>query len=409
MAIASNFASSIISIYKRMKKSISLLVFLFAIGLFVASAQTKEKPVQSDNHLTIGGYGQIDYNQPFGGTLRKNGTLDVHRMVLLLGYRFDARTQFLTEIEYEHVNEVFIEQAYLQYKLTNSANFKAGLLLIPMGLINEYHEPLAFNGVERPLVDDVIAPTTWREIGVGFNGLIAPLSIKYQAYVVNGFNGYKDNAGVFSGSGLRKGRQKGINSYMSSPNLSLKADYFGLKNLQLGASLYLGKSQSALYNNLDENRQNDVAKADSSVINLTMLGLDARYNHKALQLKGQFYYSWIGNSDQYNRFTRKGNTSNDLGSEMLGWYVEAGYDVLSHFGGKDKSLTPFVRIEEYNTHQNVEAPILKNAKYHTTAYTTGLGYKLNKNSVLKVDVQFAKTKAETQFTKTFNAGVGVAF
>ncbi len=79
---------------------------------------------------------------------------------------------------------------------------------MPMGIINEYHEPTTFNGVERPLIDKYIAPTTWREIGFGATGILLPLSIKYQAYVMNGFNGYNGTAQLSGKDGLRKGRQK---------------------------------------------------------------------------------------------------------------------------------------------------------------------------------------------------------
>jgi len=133
--------------------------------------------------VTVGGYAQVDYNQPEG----QNGELDVHRMVLLLGYKFNDKVQFVTEIEYEHVKEVYIEQAFLQYSLNDRVNLRGGLMLVPMGLINEYHEPTTFNGVERPNVDKSIVPTTWREIGIGVTGKFDEISLRYQAYIFNGF------------------------------------------------------------------------------------------------------------------------------------------------------------------------------------------------------------------------------
>ena len=178
-----------------------------------------------DGKLTIGGYGQIDYNQVLDPNLKNNGKLDVHRLVMLLGYKFSDRVQFITEIEYEHVKEVYIEQAFLQYKINNYINFRGGLLLIPMGIINEYHEPTTFNGVERPLVDKYIAPTTWREIGFGFNGNILNASLKYQLYMVNGFNSFDGEAKLSGANGLRKGRQKGAESFISSPNFTGKIEY----------------------------------------------------------------------------------------------------------------------------------------------------------------------------------------
>ncbi|HLV70766.1 MAG TPA: porin [Xanthomarina sp.] len=106
--------------------------------------------------VTVGGYGEITYNQPEGD----NGELDVQRLVLLFGYKFNDKVQFVTEVELEHVEEVYVEQAFLQYSLSDRVNLRGGLMLVPMGIVNEYHEPTTFNGVERPRMDKSIVPTT---------------------------------------------------------------------------------------------------------------------------------------------------------------------------------------------------------------------------------------------------------
>ena len=215
-------------------------------------SNTAEKLLATEGKLTIGGYGEVHFNQGFGEDTRSNGKLDVHRMVTLFGYRFNERTQFVTEIEYEHIKEVYVEQAFLQYKINSFMNFRAGLMLIPMGIVNEYHEPVAFNGVERPLVDKYIVPSTWREIGFGLTGNILPASLKYQLYVVNGFNGFDGSAHLGGSNGLRKGRQKGAESFISSPNIAAKIDFFGVKSLNIGVAGYFGKTQSSLYNGIDK-------------------------------------------------------------------------------------------------------------------------------------------------------------
>ena len=115
----------------------------------------------SSNNITVGAYGEVHYNQPFGvDTLRQNGKMDVHRLVTFMGYRFSDKVQFVSEIEFEHIKEVYIEQAFLNYNINNGISFRAGLMLVPMGIINEYHEPTTFNGVERPGVEGKIIPTT---------------------------------------------------------------------------------------------------------------------------------------------------------------------------------------------------------------------------------------------------------
>lgn len=355
----------------------------------------------TDQKVTLGGYGQIDYNQQLSGNTRYNGKLDVHRLVLLFGYQFSDKVKMVTELEVEHVNEVYIEQAFINYQIKPWLTFNGGLLLIPMGIINEYHEPTTFNGVERPNVDNVLVPTTWREIGMGFSGVIPSIQIKYQAYVVNGFKSYQSNAGILGGaSPMRGGRQKGINAIVSHPNFSGKLDYFGIRGLQLGLSVYAGKTQSDLYHKLNKDNETARAKADSSVVGTTMVGLDARYQWKGVQLRGQFIYQSLSNVDAYNAFTKK-----DLGEAMSGGYFEVAYNLLSTNRKTTHELTPFVRYEHYNTHQKAE--VVKE-QYQVDEIVAGIGFKVARGVVFKADYQWQINGLEEQFHYT-NLGIGFWF
>lgn len=368
-----------------------------------------EKLLQTDGKLVIGGYGEVHYNQPFSSETKNNGTLDVHRMVMLLGYNFNAKTQFISEIEFEHVSEVYIEQAFIQHKLNKYVNLRAGLLLIPMGIINEYHEPTTFNGVERPMIDNKIAPTTWREIGMGFSGNIIQASLKYQVYIVNGFNSYNTTGSLNGKNGFRNGRQKGAESYISSPTFAAKTEYYGIRGLNIGLSCYFGKTQSTLYNHISKKDTEAIARADSSVTGIAMLGLDARYNSGGLQMRGQFYYSSISNTEQYNVFTAQNGNLNDLGSAMSGYYIETGYNVFKNSLNIASELIPFARFENYNTHFATANSVQKNKTYNYTVITTGISFKPAKGTVVKADMQFLKSEAVTEFSKIFNAGIGVMF
>ena len=400
-----------------MKQTLMFLVFfIVSVAVWAQEAEqdravylnSAEKLLATDGNLTIGGYGEVHYNQPLNQDVYNNGKLDVHRVVMLFGYSFSSRTQFITEIEYEHVKEVYIEQAFLQHRLNNYINFRSGLLLIPMGIINEYHEPTTFNGVERPMVDKVIAPTTWREIGFGFSGTIFPAAIKYQAYLVNGFNGYSGSAKLGGKNGFRSGRQKGAESFMSSPNFAGKIEYYGILGLNVGLSGYFGNTQSTLYNGIDKANTTAVEMADSSVVGMSMLGLDARYTRGGLHLRGQYYLTGISNTAEYNHFTASNGSVNDLGSSMSGYYVEAGYDIFRPLDITDE-LIPFVRLEGYNTHRKVDSYLEENPKYNQSVITTGLTWKLAKGAVLKADMQFQKAENADEYSKTFNAGFGVMF
>ena len=392
-----------------MKKSITLILILFSLILNAQESDqnsyqnSADKILSSSQNFNIGGYAEINYNQPFGNDNYNAGELDVQRLVLLFGYQFNSRTKFITEIEFEHVKEVYVEQAFLQYKLNNFLNFRAGLLLIPMGLINEFHEPPVFFGVERPKIDNTLSTTTWREIGFGFSGNILPASVKYQVYLVNGFKGY-DETGLLSGKdGFRKGRQKGAESILNFPNLTAKIEYYGFGGLSLGLSAYSGKSQSTLYDGVSKNDNAAIAMADSSVVGLNMLGFDARYNIKGLKLKGQLYLASISNTDQYNSLTAK-----DLGSQMTGYYLEAGYNLL-HERETEMELSPFIRYSSYNTHSATEGSLAKNPAYNKQVITSGLNLKLAQGAVLKADIQFFSDKASDEVAKVFNAGVGIMF
>ncbi|MBV5313275.1 MAG: hypothetical protein JZU47_08270 [Prolixibacteraceae bacterium] len=399
------------------------ILFFSALVLatVTSKAQTSEQintPVQngadqllsSGSKLTIGGYGEVHYHQPLSSEIRQNGELDVHRMVMLFGYKFSDRTQFVTELEFEHVSEVYVEQAFLQHKINKSINFRGGLLLIPMGIVNEYHEPTTFNGVERPLIDNKISPTTWREIGFGLSGTIQPASLKYQVYLVNGFNGYDGTAKLNGKGGLRGGRQKGAASFISAPNYTGKVEYYGIKGLNVGLSGYFGDTQSKLYNGIAKDNETALAKADSSVVGISMMGIDARYTLKGLQLRGQLYSVSLSNTDRYNRFTGKNKTTpNDLGSLMTGYYVEAGYNVFRHFEKIKTELIPFVRLEGYDTHAEVPSNITRNKTYKNAVITSGLTLKLARGAVLKTDMQWVKPEGADSYSKVFSAGLGVMF
>lgn len=397
-----------------MSKITLLIIALFASAVLFAqnengNTNTAAKMLESDKKLNIGGYGQLDYNQPLEKDVYKNGVLDVHRMVLLFGYKFNERTNFITEIEFEHVNEAYVEQAFLNYKINKWLNFRGGLMLIPMGITNEYHEPTTFNGVNRPMVDTKIIPTTWRELGAGFTGSFNEISLKYQAYVVNGFNGYNGTAQVNGNDAFRKARQKGIKSYISSPNLTTKVDYYGIRSLNIGGSLYIGNTQSTIYNSISRSDAALVAKADSSVLKMTMTALDAKYSHHGLQLKGQLVYAALNNTEAYNTFAKNANTNKGIGSAMMGYYFEVGYNVFQQTKIDESELIPFIRYESYNTQQKTDGVTLKNDLYDNTLIVTGLGWKITPGAIVKADIEFAKNAASGKFAKTLNFGIGVWF
>lgn len=392
-------------------KQLILLLFASILSINVVFAQTQDKLTNaatkllnnSQSKLTIGGYAQIDYNQNFDKNIRSNGKMDVHRLVMLFGYQFNDRVDFVTELEFEHVKEVYVEQAFIRYKLNDFMALRAGLLLIPMGIINEYHEPTTYNGVERPNVASKIVPTTWREIGAGLSGVIQDAGLKYQIYLVNGLNGY-NGAAKISGSGFRGGRQKGAESFVSSPNLSFKVDYFGISYLKIGFAGYFGKTQSTMFDGLDKNNNSMIMAADSSVVALSMIGLDARYNKNGFSFRGAYFYGGLSNTLEYNAFT-----GSNAGSAVNGYYAEVAYNLLVNNESTSNGLTVFIRYENFNTQARVEGSTVKDDKYAVQEIITGLGYKIADGVVLKSDLRFYKNKTQDEYSSQFNAGVAIWF
>lgn len=344
--------------------------------------------------VTVGAYGEMLYNQPEGD----NGELDIQRLVLLFGYRFNDKTQFVTEVEFEHVNEVFVEQAFVNYAVGSNVSIRGGLMLVPMGIVNEFHEPTTFNGTERPAMDNVIVPTTWREIGIGVAGRFNDISLGYQAYVFNGFKSTQaDGEGGVSGflkgsNGLRSGRQKAIQSTVDSPTLSMKFDYYGIPGLRLGLSGYFGQTQAA----------DDVEEIEGANIGISMIGLDARYAYKRFTARGQFIHASLSDTDKYNNLTGR-----DLGSALQGFYVEGAFNLLPQ--SKKQKLFAFTRYEKFNTHADTAGDLVANDAYDRTDVTTGLTYHIAPGVVVKGDYQFRSNESDTDTKDRLNFGIGVWF
>ena len=137
----------------------------------VATASTN---LPAEPQTVLSGYGEVNYNRP-----RKDSSqaqADVRRAVIGISHRFDARTKLVTEFEWEHAvtsatdkGESEVEQLYVEREFDHGLRAKAGLFLIPAGLLNTNHEPTAYYGVERNFVETAIIPSTWREAGIGLS------------------------------------------------------------------------------------------------------------------------------------------------------------------------------------------------------------------------------------------------
>ena len=363
-------------------KNFILLALLFCLTPgFVFSQNAAEILMNKGDGLVIGGYGEIHLNVNEDA----NNKVDVHRLVTLLGYNFNDKVRFVSEIEFEHVKEVYVEQAFLSYSIKDNLNLRAGLMLVPMGIVNEYHEPTTFNGVERPGMDKSIIPSTWREIGFGLNGRMDNASLKYQLYL---FNGFKSD-GLGGSNGIRSGRQKGAEAMWNTTNVSFDLDWYGVNGLKLGFSGYFGDS------NIDEG-------VDVPGVGISMLGLDARYTKDRFGMRGQYITTSIDGSEEYNTAWES-----DLGSKMNGWYIETSYNLM----GSDKTerLDLFARYSNYDTHAGVAGSLTRNDEYNRNVLTTGLSWHVAKGAAFKIDYQILGNEGPDDNTSVINFGMGFWF
>jgi len=338
--------------------------------------------------LSWHGYGELHYNNPKTASKVPKGSdpaaMDMHRMVWGLSYQFNDRISAHTEVDFEHAaRDMELEFAYLDFAITPAFNFRAGSLLMPVGPLNEFHEPPLFYSVERPYVQAYIIPTTWQEGGAGVFGSLGGL--KYRVYLVSGL----DAAKFTPDQGLRGGRGKVNNAPSEDLAVVGRLEYVGLPGVDLGLSAYQGGA--------NPNRNAALTDADVGIWEA-----DARLRFGGLDLRGMVATVAVDAADQISAVTMT-----TIGDQMLGWYVEAGYDVLRLLG-RDQSLVPFVRYEAFDTQRSVPAGLTADPTNDRTVTTAGVAYYPIPDVAIKGDWEGWKDGTGDRGGRV-NLGVGYQF
>jgi len=359
------------------------------------------KVYRAEPGVSFGGYGEFLYDKPQHGI----ASADVTRAVLYTGYKFNPSVVFNSELEVEHGTTEFegdrsrgaeggsvgIEFAYLDYLLRPSANIRAGLVLLPMGLINEQHEPTAFLGVRRPDVEELILPSTWRELGFGLYGEAGGIS--YRGYLVNGLNA----AGYSADEGISEGRQEGSEALAKSWAFTGRADYVGMPGLTIGASVFAGDSG-----------QGHVTPSGREIEGFTtVVDAHADWRWRGLWVRGLYAHTTIdeaGLINQLNGF--EGDES--IGSQQQGWYGQVAFDLLSLGGPTKMALWPFLRYEGWDTQLRVPTGYERNPENNVHQLTLGLNFYPINQLVVKADWQQRVNTARTGVNR-FNVGLGYIF
>src|SRR6201991_1347452 len=307
------------------------------------------------NKTVISGYGSAIYQRDFK---LHQATVSLDRLVLFVGHSFNEKISLFTELEVKNAivagtnsdeptsgrGSVAMEQPFLKFNLTPRQYLVAGLFTPRIGITNENHLPVNFNGVERPLVEQLIIPTTWREIGVGLYGNSDRLPLNYSVAIINGLNSAK----FHHDTGLGEG--EGLGSNATANNLAVTASVqYRVKDFKFQLAGYVGGTVGLSKRSADSL---NVGLQTGALGTPLYLGeFDVQYAKNGFSAKALGTYLAFPDADRIYRAYAK-----SIGSGMYGAYLELAYDWLHHLGGPKQFIT-FARAEALDL--NAKLPSLQ--------------------------------------------------
>jgi hypothetical protein len=381
-----------------MKKTLSFFITACIIQSLTAQKyQTQaQKLITSEDSLNrganntktvISGYGSAFYQRNFD---QHQSVVTVDRAVLFVGHKFNEKISLFTELEVEHAivagtnsdehtsgqGDVSMEQAFLKFNLNSHQYIIAGLFTPRIGITNENHLPVNFNGVERPLVEQLIIPTTWREIGVGFYGSLDRLPLNYSIAIVNGLNSanFQHDTGIGEGEGL--------GSDASANNLAITASLqYHISDFKFQVSGYAGGTVGL------SPRGSDSLGLNSGAFGTPLyLGeADMQYANNGIGIKILATYVSYPDADKLNAAYAK-NTP----SAMYGAYAELGYDWLYKKHGEPQFIT-FARCEMLDMNSSIPSNGIYDGTQKQTHIIAGINYLPIPNITVKADVRLLHT------------------
>jgi hypothetical protein len=339
-----------------------------AVEAVEQTQQTATSGSSWTDNTQIGGYGELHYNN-----LDSGNEIDFHRFVLFFGHQFTDRLRMFSELELEHAEsgdgkngEVELEQAYIEYDLMPNQHAKAGLFLLPVGILNETHEPPTFYGVERNPIETNIIPTTWWAGGIGVNGEVAP-GWSYDFAV---HEGLKTSAG--DNYAVRKGRQKTSEADANDLASTARIKWTGIAGVELAASIQY---------------QQDITQGTDPNAGDAWL-----YEAHADIERGPFGFRAL-----YAMWDLDGSGPKALGAdEQEGFYIEPSYKFSPKWGV----------FGRYNQWDNQAGGNGNNTE--KKQYNAGVNFWPHPDVVLKADVQMQDNDG-TKNDNGYNLGVGYQF
>src|SRR4051794_16006107 len=351
---------------------------------------TPAAAVETETRLPVAGYMDFHFNKDRGEPYRP----DFHRFVLLFGHSFSNRIKFWSEVEIEHAlveggeetGEVAVEQAYLDFLVTPRFNLRAGMVLTPMGIVNERHEPPSYNGVERPFVETLIIPTTWRELGFGATGDLGR-GFRYRGYLLSSLDATRFDAEF----GISQGKTSGFEASFRNPAKAARLEFAGVRRMLLGASFYTGK---AGFNMPGVNP------------GVTIGEFDGRYSYRRFDVRGVFANTWVTHAGELNRRRAfQTGVNPNVASVLRGYYFEPAWHLFPRRSRVD--LIAFGRYERYNTQQRMPAGFTALPQFNRSSWVTGLTFKPHADVAVKFDYVFNRNRsAVVKPVDGVNFGIG---
>jgi hypothetical protein len=378
----------------------SELVSVHGLGPAASKVYTR------DRGLSIGGYGEVLFSGQVGDRDGSSNVFDALRAVIYAGYKFNDWIVYNSEFEFEHGGtgaggSVSTEFLTLDFLFCECLNVRAGLLLVPMGFVNEIHEPVFFYGATRPEVEQRIIPSTWRENGVGIFGTLGE-RVEYRFYAINGFDG-----SGFSDAGLRGGRQNGGRALADHFAFVGRVDVDPIDGVTLGASVYTGKSGQNQQLELEPEMDVFVDVPDTMT---TIWEIHGQVKLWGAHFRGLFTQAHLGDTAELSAaLALIDPKTGTVAKRMRGGYAEFAYDVLPMiFPSTEMSLEPFYRFEHVDTQNRVAAGLSRNGKQDFNSHTVGLQFKPHPQVVIKLDYRHKKART-SQLPDKVQASIGFVF